>query len=1000
METEKKAEEREEGEIVENIEYEDISSDEEFSLRQRIEELEERNFELEQIANIQGFATNPYDLSTGRSERVGKENLRQRKRRRSKTVQGLQTPKASVRRNKSANVHPIVRRRQVQKAVRIRKRKKRAPSESSSSDSDCLLNRQELKLALNRTVNQSDDDVVEIPIQIPVITIDDDEEEDVDVLKLRLEALQSKQEVREELQPPPPLEKIHLEETDEQQLRLIALKSAIVKKHEARKKRKEQEQRPYSPTDALELVVVMSPPPDPKADTMEISPVDSPATIPTNCVNADMEMSSDIPAENTPSPDTAKHEESDDEMTLRKLLLAKIENKHLKLPEDVREKTPDSLAEVSLEEDCLRSLLLSTMKKTKSPTLTAEDSIPLKIPLIPPTTTLIPPIISDSASVRPQIVKKAPKRPQFSGNLILIPTTTNPSVLKSPKKSSMPKKMLKNPAASKVKSKMPEKPLPDKDHAIVNPTNSLPQHVPSNKTDVLVEKRSSIITDLPVIKVPPLVITLRLSDVESDDYSGGEIDGKNYDVDNKSPLSLIMESPCNSPASPHVSAQPEESTTVAPTKVFQQKLDEFLMQARKTAEEQTIKEPPPKKTIQLKNPKTPLALSHLPISSQLEYRRLVARMNQLERQKKHQMEQKILPPPAKKPKISTTETTDKSVLKTSNNIKVVLQNDIDGQQKEVTTAERTVMVRKEDPLRKKVLMKTVTAASSAALVNGGEKDEMMASAVKQLKKKAQAVQKKQERQKTEEELMENFFKKISTFSEEKKSEALKIYENHFSKTSTTFLNGLDNLLIMVKRVQSEKLEQYRLQDELMRLKQQVKLVEDTLMQQKRVVQNLTPKMTQQHKNILKHRNKCVTLNKMCVELGQMVKGKMYRPPGDTKQKLMEKFKDLAVETKRLKEIQVIDGTKALEVPSPKAAEEKEEAQVPDNTDVDMECQASSSSQCPPGGNTQNSYKSPLDHMNSEQNPNPDAIVCPFDLMGKCEDVECHFSHLSDAQKAR
>lgn len=42
----------EEGEIIEINEYEDISSDEEFSLKQRIAELEARNFELEKIASI------------------------------------------------------------------------------------------------------------------------------------------------------------------------------------------------------------------------------------------------------------------------------------------------------------------------------------------------------------------------------------------------------------------------------------------------------------------------------------------------------------------------------------------------------------------------------------------------------------------------------------------------------------------------------------------------------------------------------------------------------------------------------------------------------------------------------------------------------------------------------------------------------------------------------------------------------------------------------------
>lgn len=44
--------EREEGEIIEVMEYEEISSDEEINLRQRIGELEARNQELEKIASI------------------------------------------------------------------------------------------------------------------------------------------------------------------------------------------------------------------------------------------------------------------------------------------------------------------------------------------------------------------------------------------------------------------------------------------------------------------------------------------------------------------------------------------------------------------------------------------------------------------------------------------------------------------------------------------------------------------------------------------------------------------------------------------------------------------------------------------------------------------------------------------------------------------------------------------------------------------------------------
>lgn len=52
--------EQEEGEIIDVDEYEDISSDEEFNLRQRIEELETRNLELEKIASISSNKSNEF----------------------------------------------------------------------------------------------------------------------------------------------------------------------------------------------------------------------------------------------------------------------------------------------------------------------------------------------------------------------------------------------------------------------------------------------------------------------------------------------------------------------------------------------------------------------------------------------------------------------------------------------------------------------------------------------------------------------------------------------------------------------------------------------------------------------------------------------------------------------------------------------------------------------------------------------------------------------------
>lgn len=57
--------EQEEGEIIDVDEYEDISSDEEFNLRQRIEELESRNLELEKIATISSNKLNEYGKRVG-----------------------------------------------------------------------------------------------------------------------------------------------------------------------------------------------------------------------------------------------------------------------------------------------------------------------------------------------------------------------------------------------------------------------------------------------------------------------------------------------------------------------------------------------------------------------------------------------------------------------------------------------------------------------------------------------------------------------------------------------------------------------------------------------------------------------------------------------------------------------------------------------------------------------------------------------------------------------
>lgn len=71
---------------------------------------------------------------------------------------------------------------------------------------------------------------------------------------------------------------------------------------------------------------------------------------------------------------------------------------------------------------------------------------------------------------------------------------------------------------------------------------------------------------------------------------------------------------------------------------------------------------------------------------------------------------------------------------------------------------------------------------------------------------------------------------------------------------------------------------------------------------------------------------------------------------------MEKFQALAVETKRLKEIQVTDG---LKVSQDTQGNSKKIA-----NDDNQQNDVTSSEQSLTAGNSHNTYKSPLDHMNS------------------------------------
>lgn len=115
--------------------------------------------------------------------------------------------------------------------------------------------KEKLKLSMQQR-KQGQETVKEMDVEMILVEDDEEEEEeDEEVLQLRLQALQSKAEVKESgvislMENPLAVPE---KTADEQELRMIALQSAFTKKHQIRMQRKQGE-RPYSPSDEIHLL--------------------------------------------------------------------------------------------------------------------------------------------------------------------------------------------------------------------------------------------------------------------------------------------------------------------------------------------------------------------------------------------------------------------------------------------------------------------------------------------------------------------------------------------------------------------------------------------------------------------------------------------------------------------------------------------------------------------------------------------------------------------------
>lgn len=294
---------------------------------------------------------------------------------------------------------------------------------TSSDESDVPYSRNILQAAINRPILKT------TPIEILPVS----SEEDVDELNLRLAALKSKPEIRNEIEVVSDetivflnkeneekvddeeeisSEKAHEEFTiEEQELRLIALRSAMLKKTEIRRKKKENELRPYSPTDILEKIEIpqfIDEINENSNDVIDENLQDRNNEYDPGCCTDYSENNMDISPIGTPEPQLIEISPPID-MELES-------NSHSPRPVSTSlplNTTPtpenDSLHDVTAaEEDCLRSFLLSNLEKRKN----------VVIPPILPTKTVQSTTMITETMKKSQVIIPPKKKPTIVRKLV------------------------------------------------------------------------------------------------------------------------------------------------------------------------------------------------------------------------------------------------------------------------------------------------------------------------------------------------------------------------------------------------------------------------------------------------------------------------------------------------------------------------------------------------------------------------------------------------------
>lgn len=460
---------------------------------------------------------------------------------------------------------------------------------------------------------------------------EDDESSDEELLKLRLNALKSKQEVKELIDLSDDEEivsarPVALVPTEEDNLRILALKSAVLKKKEFFKERKKlrmmENERPYSPSDDLTPMVI-----EDDAMSMVLSPLGSPFNNDVNemeqqnvvdmdiCFSPVNEEKETSDMDTAPSPnnesnglenESAEVEDVNEEIALRSLLLTSIHKK--KEVEKARTPSPES---ITIENLKLAVQRIKQKNKMPSPAIKsgtktiamilAEKKKNQEVKATPCA------IVSDNLESSEQPIevpaRDDPAPPPVDN--FLFRTVMN-DVMKPPE----PLKVVQ-PKIQLEQSKVV--PLVDADINISTITDT--KNIPLLPAGDAV-KRSRLVTSFESVTRPVsrLVISVN-ADSESDDDSARR---------RKTPTKRIVRAPSGAKPKP-------KAPLVQPG--FEKNLENFLKGIRDQTGSEAKVEPPKAPPAVTAKSSSPSSVKHLPLSSQVEYEQLLKKMKQLEAEK-------------------------------------------------------------------------------------------------------------------------------------------------------------------------------------------------------------------------------------------------------------------------------------------------------------------------------------------------------------------------------